>query len=67
MFKKFKVCDCYPEIACYCLSIDADFAQFRKMCFIHFEKQNRNDDVYFIKDTSQLSRQSLFHVTYAAY
>ena len=66
MFKKFKVCDYFLEIACYCLSFDADFAQFRKICLIHFGKQNRSDDVFFIKKTSQFNHQSLFRVFYAA-
>lgn len=28
MFKKFKVCDCFLAIACYCLHTNADFTQF---------------------------------------
>ena len=33
---------------------------------MHFGKQNRSDDVFFIKKTSQFNHQSLFHVSYAA-
>ena len=32
MFKKFKVCDYFLNITCYCLEKNADFAQFRKDC-----------------------------------
>ena len=32
MHKKFKVCDCYLDIACYCLNINADFLQFQEEC-----------------------------------
>ena len=32
MYKKFKVCDCFLDIACYCLDINADFDQFQKEC-----------------------------------
>ena len=39
MFKKFKVCDCFMEIACYCLNISATFTHFRKMCLIHFDNR----------------------------
>ena len=53
MFKKFKVCDYFLEIACYCLSIDANFGQSRKMCLIHF----RSDDAFFIKNNSQFNRK----------
>lgn len=66
MFKKFKVWGCFLEIACYCLNIDANFGHFQKLCFMHFDKQSRRDEVFFIKNTSQFNRQSLFHVSYAA-
>ena len=33
---------------------------------MHFDKQSRRDEVFFIKNTSQFNRQSLFHVSYAA-
>ena len=44
----------------------ADLDQFRKMCLMHFDKQSRCDDVFFIKNTPQFSTQSPFHVSYAA-
>ena len=45
---------------------NADLDQFRKMCLMHFDKQSRCDDVFFIKNTPQFSTQSPFHVSYAA-
>ena len=33
---------------------------------MHFGKQNRSDDVFFIKKTSQFNHQSLFRVFYTA-
>ena len=32
MHEKFKVCDCFLDIACYCLNINADFLQFQEEC-----------------------------------
>ena len=32
MYKKFKVCDSFLDIACYCLDINAYFLQFQKEC-----------------------------------
>ena len=66
MFKKFNVCDYFLEIACYCLSIDVDFAQFKRMCIFHFGKRNGSNSIFVILKTSQFMRQSLFHVTYVA-
>ena len=61
MLKKFKVCGCFLEIACCCLNIDANFGHFQKLCFMHFDKQSRRDEVFFIKNS-----HSPFHVSYAA-
>ena len=47
MFKKFKVCDCFLAIACYCLHTNADFTQFWKEC-VKLKKWN---DMFTIKDT----------------
>ena len=53
------MCDCFLEIVCYCLSFNADFAQFLKMYLMHFDKQKW-------WNTSQFNRQTLFHVSYVA-
>lgn len=37
MFKKYKVCDCFLDVACYCLHTDADFVTFEKMCKKKFD------------------------------
>ena len=66
MLKKFKVYDYFLETAWYCLNIDVDFAHFQKMCFMHFDKKSRRDEVFFIKNISQFNRQNQFHVSYAA-
>ena len=62
MFKNFKVCDYFLDIACYCLDVNADFAQFRKYCV---ELKGWND-IFIIKNTSRTSGASLFHETYVA-
>ena len=66
MLKKFKVYGYFLETAWYCLNIDVDFAHFQKMCFMHFDKKSRRDEVFFIKNTSEFNRQNPFHVSYAA-
>ena len=63
MFKKFKVCDCFLDIVCYCLEINADFADVRKYCL----KLKKWNDIFIIKNTDQTSDVSQFHVTYVAY
>ena len=62
MFKKFKVCDCFLDVACYCLEINVDFAQFQKDCV----RQKGWNDIFIIKNTSQTSDVRPFHVTYVA-
>ena len=37
MFKRYKVCDCFLDMACYCLHTDADFIMFKKMCEEKFD------------------------------
>ena len=60
--KKFKVCHCFLDIACFCLEKNADFAQFRKECV----KLIGWNDIFVIKDIRQTSDVSPFHVTYIA-
>ena len=63
MFKKYKVCDCFLEIACYCLSIDTSFGLFKKLCLMHFNRKNGNS-VFVTMNVSQVILQkSLFHLT----
>ena len=62
MFKKFKVCDCFLDIACSCLGKNADFAQFRKDCV----KLKSWNDTSIIKNSFRTSDVCLFHVTYVA-
>ena len=52
MFKKFIVCDCFLEIACHCLNIDANFGQFKRMCLKHFDKRNGSNGIFGILNTS---------------
>ena len=44
MFKKYKVCDCFLEVACHCLHTNSDFESFQKMCEEKFEKDNSSSD-----------------------
>ena len=44
MFKMYKVCDCFLEVACHCWYTNADFDSFQKMCKEKFEKDNSNRD-----------------------
>ena len=37
MFKRYKVCDCFLDVACYCLHSNADFVSFEKMCKEKFD------------------------------
>ena len=62
MFKKFKVCDCFLDIACYCLNINAHFAQFQKKCL---RLKGGWNDIFIIKNSSQTST-NLIQVTYIA-
>ena len=62
MFKNFKVCDLFLDIACYCLDINANFAPFGNYCV---ELKGWND-ILIIKNTSRTSGVSLFHETYVA-
>ena len=32
MYKGYKVCDCFFEVACHCLHTNADFVSFQKIC-----------------------------------
>ena len=48
MFKKFKVYPCFLDITCYCMKINADFAQFRKDCL----KLKGWNDIFISKNTS---------------
>ena len=49
MFKQIYACDCFLDIACYCLEIAADFACFQKECL----KQKNYNDIFIIHDWSQ--------------
>ena len=53
MFKKCIACDCFLEIACHCLNINANFGQFKEMCFKHFGKKNGSNNVFFIMNASE--------------
>lgn len=48
------------DIACYCLKINADFAPFQNDCV----KLKGWNDTFVIKNTSQTSDVSSFHVNY---
>ena len=37
MFKRYKVCDCFLDVACYCLHSNADFVSFEKRCKEKFD------------------------------
>ena len=60
MFKKFKVCDCFLDIACYCLDINADFAQFQKECG---RLNGEWNDIFIIKSPTRIPFTSI-QVTY---
>ena len=62
MFKKFKVCASFLDIACYCLENNTDFAQFCKECM----KLKSWNDIFVIKQSRQTSDVSSFYVTYIA-
>lgn len=34
MFQKFEVCDCFLDVACYCLEKNADNDQFWRKCIM---------------------------------
>ena len=42
MFKKLIMCDCCLEIAGHCLNTNANFGQFKGMCFKYFDKNDSN-------------------------
>ena len=55
MLKKFKVCDCFLDIACYCLEINAYFAQFQKECL---RLRGWKNEMFIIKNTRRESVSS---------
>ena len=66
-FKKFIAYDCFAEIACHCLNMNANFHQFKGTCLKHFDKKNSSNSVFVIINASEhIVQQSLFHVTYIA-
>lgn len=60
MFKKFKVSDCFLDVTCYCLEINANFDQFQKECL-----KLCYDDVLIIKNSGLRSNRML-SVTFVA-
>ena len=56
------MCDCFLDIACYCLEKNADFAQFCKECV----KLIDWNDIFVMKDSRKTSDVSQFQVTYIA-
>ena len=67
MFKKLFVCDCFLEIACYCLNMNTNFGQLKGMCLKHFDKENGSNSVFVIMNASEhIVQQIPFHVTYMA-
>ena len=67
MLKKFIVCDFFLEIAGHCLNLDTNFGQFKRMCLMHFDKKNSNNNVFVTMNASEhIMQQSPFHVTYIA-
>ena len=63
MFKKFIADDCFVEIACHCLNMNANFNQFKGKCLQHFERKNDSNSLFVIINASEyIVQQSLFHV-----
>ena len=56
------MCDCFLDIAYYCLKKNADFAQLRKDCM----KLKDWNDIFVIRNSIQASDASPFHVTHIA-
>lgn len=44
MFKTYKVCDHFLEVACHCLHASSNFELFQKMCEEKFEKDNSSSN-----------------------
>ena len=78
IIKKFEVCDCFLEIACYCWLSMLIFVSFQKraLCiltntaevFAYFllRTHSRSDNVFFIKNTLQFNRRP-FCMSYVFY
>ena len=62
MCKKFKMCGCFQDVACYCLEINATLDQFQKECV----KLNGGwNDIFIIKNVVR-NRSMPIPVTYFA-
>lgn len=58
MPKRYKVCGCFFDVACYCLHANADFVTFEKMCKENFDSSNLNDNGIFYILKAKLNVQS---------
>lgn len=55
MFKEFEVCDCFLDVACYCLETNADFDQFQRKCL----KLKPTNEIFIIETSSPTSSNML--------
>ena len=57
------VCDCFLEIACHYLNMNANLGQFKRLCLMHFDKKNGSNVFVIMNASEHIAQQSPFHIT----